>query len=103
MSISGDISKLFILLSIVSIVFSSGCDNLVNTFIDVSDLKSEVAGLASSLGLLMIIIQGLHWIISDQPETRDECKKGIIYVLLALIMVSSADMIVGLLYNPVTK
>ena len=83
---------------LVFVVLSSGCSNVLKIFIDINELKTGIFDLATALGALMITIQGIRWILSTQPEERDECKKAIIYILIALIIASTADALVGALY-----
>ena len=84
---------------LVLVVFSSGCSQeLVSSFIDLNALRTGVFDLAAALGLLMITFQGIRWIMSTQPEERDECKKAIVYVIFALIVAASVNPLVDALY-----
>lgn len=80
------------------LIFSSGCSGIWTPYFSVNELKQGFFDLATALAVLMITIQGVRWILSDQPEERDECKKAVIYVMLALIAAASAEVIVNALY-----
>ena len=80
------------------VVFSSGCSGIWTPYFTVSDLELAFFNLATALGAFMIMINGVRWILSTQPEEREECKKSIIYVMLALFVAKSADLIVQALY-----
>jgi hypothetical protein len=83
---------------LVLVVFSSGCSTILASILDINELKTGIFDLATGLAALMITIQGVQWILSTQPEEREECKKAILYILLALIVVSSANELVNALY-----
>ena len=44
--------------------------------------------MAYALGLLMVVVQGLRYIIADSAQERADVKKGLIYVVVGLLVVS---------------
>jgi hypothetical protein len=92
-------AKLALLLPII--ILSSGCIDLVNTFFSIADVETALFNLATAAGALMLTIQGLRWLVSDTPEARDDAKKAITYILMALILVTVANDLVDAMYgNP---
>ncbi|MBM3309100.1 MAG: hypothetical protein FJY77_02505 [Candidatus Altiarchaeales archaeon] len=88
-------------------ILMSGCTQAVNNYINLNELKQGLYDIATTLGTLMIVIQGIQWMLSTQPEEREECKKAIMYTIFALVLVSLAPTIVDALYctrciDPVT-
>lgn len=65
---------------------------------ELTDLIVGLQTVAGALGALMIAIEGVRWIIADNPTERSEAKKGIIYVIVGLIVVLAAVGIVDALY-----
>ncbi|MDD5112149.1 MAG: hypothetical protein PHG85_06360 [Candidatus Altiarchaeota archaeon] len=84
---------------IAVIVLSSGCTDLVALFIDLGELEVALFNLATALGALMLAIHGLRWLTSDTPETRDDAKKAITYIIMALILATVANQIVNAMYG----
>jgi hypothetical protein len=46
--------------------------------------------VAYALGWLMMVLMGLKWIISESANERAEAKKGMIYIVVGLLIVTSA-------------
>lgn len=88
------------LILLTLLVHSSGCTSLMGIIgIDVGEIKTGLFDIATALGALMISINGIRWIISSQPEERNEYKKSIMYIMIALILASSAAEIVDAVYK----
>lgn len=60
--------------------------------------NDELRSVAAALGTLMIAIQGMKWAIAESPQERVEARKGIMYVIIGLLLVSQADQLVEDLY-----
>jgi hypothetical protein len=41
-----------------------------------------------ALGLLMVVIQGVRYIIADSAQERADVKKGLIYIVVGLLIVT---------------
>jgi hypothetical protein len=94
--------KTLILLTLL-LASTSGCASILNTFgLDTADIITGLYNLATALGALMIVINGVRWMASSQPEQRSECKKSIMYIMLGLMWASGANMLVNAMYNPIT-
>lgn len=65
---------------------------------ELEELNDALVTVAAAMGVLMISIQGLKWITSDNPQDRAEAKKGLIYILVGLLVVALAAQIVLGLY-----
>ena len=59
----------------------------------------EVAGI---LGALMIAINGLRIVTSQDPQDRDSAKRSIMYVVIALIIIVLAGTLVSTFMNSAT-
>jgi len=54
-------------------------------------MKSTMASLntfAYSLGWLMLCIMGVRWIVAENASERGDAKKGMIYIMVALLILS---------------
>ena len=51
------------------------------------DIENIIFGIAAGLAILMIGLSGVRLMSSRDPEERENAKKGIIYVVLALIVI----------------
>jgi len=80
------------------IILSSGCVDLVGSFFTIADMEAALFNLATAVGALMLAIQGLRWLVSDTPETRDDARKAITYILMALILATVANDLVDAMY-----
>lgn len=58
--------------------------------------------VGSALGVLMIAIGGVKWIISESPKGRDDARKSIMYVVIGLMLLISADKLVEYLLGSVS-
>ena len=61
---------------------------------NVGDIENIVFGIAAGLAILMISLSGIKLMTSRDPEERENAKKGIIYVILALIIIVIATKLV---------
>jgi type IV secretory pathway VirB2 component (pilin) len=66
-------------------------------------LNTALRNFAGALALLMLVIQGLRWVMSDSEGDRAEAKKGMIYIMVGLIVVYLAANIVCGLYGQVLE
>ncbi len=66
-----------------------------STLADFCEALYIIAGLLASV---MLVLQGLKWVMSDAPQERLDAKKGIMYVLIGLLVVYMAAIFVSLLY-----
>lgn len=48
----------------------------------------DLQNVAYALGLLMVVVLGVKYIISDSAQERSDVKKGLIYVVIGLLVVS---------------
>ena len=65
----------------------------------VYELKNGVTTIALFVALIMLMIMGLKYILSESPEERQEAKMGLIYVIIGLLAVVLAAAIVSNLYT----
>jgi hypothetical protein len=74
---------------------SSTCSyrDLVNGIVQVIYLAAGI------IGALMIVINGLRMVTSQDPNDRNAAKNGIIFVIIALIIIILAATLVGLFMN----
>ncbi len=76
-----------------------------NTCVGVCGANEQFCGIiellrfgAMFLGIIMLILHGLRWLISEDLEWRNEAKKGIIFVLLGLSLIVVASVLVQLIF-----
>ena len=48
----------------------------------------NLQNVAYALGLLMVVVLGVKYIVSDSAQERSDVKKGLIYVVIGLLVVS---------------
>jgi L-lysine 2,3-aminomutase len=53
-------------------------------------INHGLRAVALPAGWLFMVIQGLRWIAADSANERGDSKKGMIYIVIALLLVSSA-------------
>ena len=51
---------------------------------------TSLRAMAYALGWLMMVVMGIKWIIADSPNERADAKKSMIYIVIGLLIVSSA-------------
>jgi hypothetical protein len=61
-----------------------------------ADIIYYVAGIMAAI---MLIVQGYRLITSSNAEDRSDAKKGIFYVILALVIIIAARSLVNLLFS----
>lgn len=67
---------------------------LNNTIYGITEIIYYIAGIIAAI---MFVIYGYKLITSTTPEERDDAKRGIMYVILALILIAIAGSLVNLL------
>ncbi|MFH1722390.1 MAG: pilin [Candidatus Altiarchaeota archaeon] len=80
---------------LITLLFSQSAAAQGTTMADFCEALYIIAGFLASV---MIVIQGLRWVMSDTPQDRMEAKKGIMYVLIGLLVVYMAAILVSVLY-----
>ena len=74
----------------------AACGGSIGT--ELNEVNAGLRLVAAALGTLMLAILGVKWIMSDNPQERDDAKKGIIYVIVGLLLVSIASTLVDEIY-----
>ena len=62
------------------------------------EIVDELPKVAGALGALMLGILGVKWVMSENPQEREDAKKGVTYVIIGLLLVSMATVLVDWLY-----
>ena len=57
---------------------------------------ASLATLAYALAWIMMVIMGMKWILADSPNERADAKKGMMYILIGLLVVRSANSLLQL-------
>jgi predicted membrane channel-forming protein YqfA (hemolysin III family) len=65
------------------------------------DFNDTLRTIAAALAFLMLLIQGLRWVMSDSSQDRAEAKRGMVYVIMGIIVVYMAAHIVCGIYGAV--
>lgn len=63
-----------------------------------SEIQVGLFTLAAALAVLMIAIQGVRWVIADEPKHRAEAKQGLVWTIIGLIVAYLSVTIVYGLY-----
>ena len=74
-------------------------DGLDIAYEEITEILVKVGG---SLGVLMLAVEGVKWIISDSPKGRDDARKAVIYIIIGLTLLVSADKLVEYLLGEVS-
>jgi hypothetical protein len=64
----------------------------------VGGLNNLVYGIAAGLAALMITLHAIRWKTADNPSDREEAKRGMINVILALILIMIAGAVISVIY-----
>jgi len=70
-------------------------DDIIST---VGGLNNLIYGIAAGLAVLMIVIHAVRWKTADNLADREQAKKGIINVILALILIMVAGAVISVIY-----
>jgi NADH:ubiquinone oxidoreductase subunit 5 (subunit L)/multisubunit Na+/H+ antiporter MnhA subunit len=76
-------------------LLTSSAANFASAAPDMSWVGS-LSMVAYSLGWLMMVFMGVKWIVADSPNERADAKKGMIYVVIGLLIVRSAQSLLNL-------
>jgi len=55
-----------------------------------ADIQTSLVTIGAVVGLLFMVLEGIAWMMAEGPEEREDAKKGIIYILIGLIILTSA-------------
>jgi hypothetical protein len=94
---------LFACLIILSINVVSGSPTLPEGMQEIWNLVDAVKTISSALGAVVITYAGIRWLVSESPSEREDAKKTIIYVVMALIVVSMTKELVDAIYCGTTN
>lgn len=64
----------------------------------VGGLNNLIYGIAAGLAALMITLHAIRWKTADNPNDREEAKRGIINVILALLLIMVAGAVISVIY-----
>jgi len=88
---------------LVFLIKAAGADPLPEGMQEIWDLVDGIKTVASALGALILTYSGIRWIMADSPSERDDAKKTIIYVVIALIVVALTKDLVHAIYCETTN
>jgi hypothetical protein len=84
-----------LLIIIFSIATQVSAADILET---VGGLNNLVYGIAAGLAALMITLHAVRWKTADNPSDREEAKRGMINVILALILIMIAGAVISVIY-----
>lgn len=93
-SLRNQLVAFFVLLCLSSYVLA-GCPATPASVLSIWN-PANLQQMAYALGLLMIVIQGLRYIIADSAQERAEVKKGLMYIVIGLLVVYGYQNLTGL-------
>lgn len=79
-------------------VYATSCCDPSAVSPELQEIVNELPKVAAALGALMLAILGVKWIMSENPQEREDAKKGIIYVIIGLLLVTMAGTLVTEIY-----
>ncbi len=91
--------SIFLIFCIISPAYA---EDIIET---VGGLNNLLYGIAAGLAALMITLHAIRWKTADNPSDREEAKRGIINVILALILIMITAAVISVIYvtPPVTE
>jgi hypothetical protein len=63
----------------------------------IADVQEILLFVGGALGAAMIAWDGVKWITADSPAEREDAKRGVIYVMIGLVLLKSAERIINFL------
>jgi type IV secretory pathway VirB2 component (pilin) len=66
---------------------------------NIDTLKDIIFGVSVGVAVLMIVLNGLKWMTSDDEGDRAEAKTAMIYAGVALLILMLAGALVGLMFS----
>jgi len=60
----------------------------------IQDVQNMLLQVGGALGILMIAFESIKWITAEGPAERESAKKGVIYILIGLLLLKSAERII---------
>ena len=86
-------------IAITLIFFSFACPvHAADILETVGGLNNLVYGIAAGLAALMITLHAIRFKTADNPNDREEAKRGIINVILALLLIIVAGAVISVIY-----
>ena len=86
---------LFIMSHLSQYVLAAGCGNPPANLNNIWNPKN-LQSMAYALALLMVVIQGVRYIVADSAQERAEVKKGLIYIVIGLLVVQGYSIMMDL-------
>ncbi|MDD5112182.1 MAG: TrbC/VirB2 family protein [Candidatus Altiarchaeota archaeon] len=74
--------------------FALATGPFVSTMVDLEDLLLRIGTV---LGALMIAVEAVAWIAAQNPQERENAKRGVVYIIVGLILLKSAHNLVNFL------
>ena len=85
-----------------SIALAQPATTLPNAFQStMTDLEDLLLRIGTVVGTLMIVVEAVGWISAQNPQERENAKRGIIYVLIGLILLKSSENLVNFLLETI--
>jgi type IV secretory pathway VirB2 component (pilin) len=83
-----------LLLSLLAVnVVAVGCDDPAARAA-AANISVMLTTIGNACGVVMIIYMGLKWMLADDPQGRENARRGIIYIIIGLIILRVASALV---------
>ena len=86
------LGSVFLIFCIISPAYAA---DIIET---VGGLNNLLYGIAAGIAALMITLHAVKWKTADNPSDREEAKRGIINVILALMLIMIAATVISVIY-----
>lgn len=84
---------------IITLLFYLSMQTYAEIFDTIGGVNNILYGIAAGIATLMITMHAVKWKTADNPNDREEAKKGIMSVILAIILIIVAATLVTLLFR----
>ncbi len=61
-------------------------------------MQDQLQAIGWPIGWFMVALMGIKWIISEGPEAREDARRGVIYVVIGLILLMTAESLTIMLF-----
>ena len=74
------------------------CNSKCKFYSEFCNIITLLQILSPGIGIILLSINGIRWITSDDEESRDSAKKGVIYVIIGLLIIMISLAVVNMIY-----
>jgi hypothetical protein len=85
-------SRAFLILQVLAPVVSAVCSTteMPGGGTAIQKIQDMLTRIGYPIAFVMMVYMGAKWIISEGPEDRENARRGVIYIVIALIMLRAS-------------